>query len=100
MKEICSTCIHQGTVPNSRHSSCHCPRAEQLISFSGELRAFLLILLQENRVEQSLIYPMRLEISDEAMRVNEPIQNGWFTWPFNFDPIWIEKCTGHTEAGK
>lgn len=20
------------------------------------------------------------------------VQNGWFNWPFNFDPIWVEKC--------
>lgn len=22
------------------------------------------------------------------------IQKGWFFWPFNFDPIWVEECDG------
>lgn len=21
-------------------------------------------------------------------------KRGWFIWPFNFDPIWLESCTG------
>jgi hypothetical protein len=24
------------------------------------------------------------------------IKNGWFCWPFNFDPIWLESCNGFT----
>ena len=22
------------------------------------------------------------------------IRSGWFFWPYNFDPIWLESCTG------
>ena len=22
------------------------------------------------------------------------IRNGWFLWPWNFDPIWLESCDG------
>lgn len=22
------------------------------------------------------------------------IRNGWFTWPVNFDPVWLENCNG------
>jgi len=22
------------------------------------------------------------------------IKNGWFAWPFNFDPTWLEECDG------
>lgn len=22
------------------------------------------------------------------------VRNGWFFWPFNFDPIWLEACGG------
>lgn len=21
-------------------------------------------------------------------------RNGWFFWPYNFDPVWLESCTG------
>ena len=22
------------------------------------------------------------------------IRKGWFSWPLNFDPVWLEKCNG------
>lgn len=22
------------------------------------------------------------------------VMNGWFYWPFNFDPIWLKSCNG------
>ena len=25
------------------------------------------------------------------------IKNGWFMWPFNFDPIWLELCDGFSD---
>lgn len=26
------------------------------------------------------------------------IRRGWFNWPFNFDPVWLEECEGFTPA--
>jgi hypothetical protein len=26
------------------------------------------------------------------------IASGWFAWPFNFDPIWIESCNAYEQA--
>ena len=28
------------------------------------------------------------------------IKNGWFSWPFNFDPIWLESCDGFSDNPK
>ena len=25
------------------------------------------------------------------------IKNGWFMWPYNFDPVWLESCNGFTQ---
>jgi hypothetical protein len=38
-------------------------------------------------------------IGPEAKELNvtghpHGIQNGWFNWPFNFDPVWLESCNG------
>ena len=32
---------------------------------------------------------------DEKGVVGDPhgIKNGWFNWPLNFDPTWLEKCS-------
>jgi len=27
------------------------------------------------------------------------VQGGWFHWPSNFDPVWLEKCNGHDPDG-
>jgi hypothetical protein len=27
------------------------------------------------------------------------IKNGWFVWPYNFDPTWLIECDGWAEAG-
>jgi hypothetical protein len=24
------------------------------------------------------------------------VVQGWFLWPFNFDPVWLESCNGFT----
>ena len=27
------------------------------------------------------------------------IEQGWFNWPYNFDPVWLESCDGFEEEG-
>lgn len=27
------------------------------------------------------------------------IDNGWFNWPFNFDPAWLNSCKGYEPQG-
>lgn len=28
------------------------------------------------------------------------IKNGWFRWPFNFDPTWLVECDGFKQKEK
>lgn len=28
------------------------------------------------------------------------IRRGWFWWPWNFDPVWLEECNGFKEKDK
>jgi len=28
------------------------------------------------------------------------IRNGWFAWPFNFDPVWLLWCSGFVQKAK
>jgi len=41
-------------------------------------------------------------LNDKADVAGNPhgIKNGWFNWPFNFDPIWLEVCHGFKEKTK
>lgn len=28
------------------------------------------------------------------------IRRGWFNWPFNFDPAWLQSCDGFSDKGE
>jgi len=28
------------------------------------------------------------------------IRNGWFMWPLNFDPVWLDSCDGFSDNPK
>jgi hypothetical protein len=28
------------------------------------------------------------------------IRRGWFFWPSNFDPVWLENCDGFSQKGR
>ncbi len=28
---------------------------------------------------------------------NHGVRSGWFFWPLNFDPVWLENCDGFEE---
>lgn len=33
----------------------------------------------------------------EVTGVVHGIKNGWFFWPLDFDPIWVNECDGYEE---
>lgn len=39
-------------------------------------------------------------VNEKASVVGAPhgIKNGWFFWPYNFDPVWLLECDGFDEA--
>ncbi|KKM20558.1 hypothetical protein LCGC14_1644330, partial [marine sediment metagenome] len=41
------------------------------------------------------IAPMQIKSTNIKVRGNAyGIKSGWFNHPFNFDPVWLEECTG------
>ena len=75
MKPDCYTCIHRGTVPGDTHSCCRHPKAK--------------LILQSPFIRKPL---GELQITS-----NDGRMNGWFMWPINFDPVWLETCNGYTQ---
>ena len=75
-KANCYKCIYRGTVPGDCHSCCRYP---------GNRTGILDYFAAENR--------------DNAKKLNirgnpHGIKMGWFMWPVNFDPTWLENCDG------
>jgi hypothetical protein len=75
-KVSCYDCKHRGEVPGDAHSSCNYPGTN-----SGLLDMFN----PNNRP-----IAKKLNIQADA----HGIASGWFMWPCNFDPVWLENCDG------
>ncbi len=91
-KPNCYDCIHRGTVPGDCHSSCHHPDS---LSQASPLAAALAIFSGVREPEpDSDRTPIDLKVTANY----HGIKNGWFVWPANFDPTWLESCNGFEES--
>lgn len=72
-KPNCYDCKHRGELDYSCHSACLHPLAKANPKHS--------------RAQLNVVG------SDHGIR------NGWFTWPWDFDPVWLEHCDGFAPKG-
>ena len=77
MRNACYTCVHRRDVPGDAHSSCAHPKNEPFV----ELVKFVAGL------------PTELNIKADE----HGVKSGWFLYPINFDPVWLENCEGYTK---
>jgi len=88
----CYKCKHRRNSPGSAHSACHHPAYQK---FHEDPQLTLIGILAS--VGRTL--PIVVDVEGIKVRGNRHgISNGWFNHPFNFDPIWLEECTGYEEA--
>lgn len=89
-KPNCYECKHRRDLAGDCHSRCAHPvngSDDDVDPFSSMMAMFASI----GRVD-----PV---IGDTAkglgVKGNEHgVRSGWFNWPFNFDPTWLESCNG------
>jgi len=73
-KPNCYSCKHrQISIAGGGHSSCH---------KVGEPILAMAVMLKEN------VNPLGIVAKQHG------VLNGWFTWPIDFDPVWLEACRG------
>ena len=72
----CYDCRYRGKVPGDGRSRCNYPGNETgLFDLFGSAN-------RENAKKLNI-------------RANpHGVQSGWFMWPVNFDPVWLENCDG------
>lgn len=83
-KANCYDCQYRGNVPGSCHSSCDHP------SVGDPVDKIMGLLTGGTK-------------NDLNIRGNvHGIRSGWFMWPLDFDPVWLENCDGFTakESGQ
>ena len=73
----CYNCKHRFDLPGDEHSQCNHPA---LIS---ECKILALVIVGGGR---EVGEPFNLRYNTHGVR------NGWFCWPMNFDPVWLENC--------
>ena len=85
----CYTCKYRKDVgPGEVHSRCIHPTTE--VSKDDDIDT--LIGMLGGRM------PTRTATNEIGVTGSQHgINRGWFMWPFNFDPVWLLTCNGHTE---
>lgn len=84
-KPNCYQCKHIRNVPGSAHNSCGHPTIEK--SSGGEVAA---IFASVGRLPGHTSQAGKLNVKGNPTG----IKKGWFNWPYNFDPTWLESCDG------
>jgi len=100
MRDQCYKCVHRRDVPMSAHSSCVHPlteatRRDPMMALAGSVGKRggdqLMALAQAHGVgPQDAANALGIRANFHGIR------NGWFIWPVNFDPVWLEHCSGFT----
>ena len=91
----CYDCKHRGEVAGSAHSCCKHPNNKNM---SDNPLAELIAIMSAGRHMD-----LGLQTFDNGLNVtgNEwGRKNGWFNYPINFDPTWLETCNGFEEGGE
>lgn len=85
-KPNCYQCVHRRNLPGNTHSRCAHPIAGEIIKATPPHIAMVL--------EMWGGAPMLPQLLGIEARSQHGIDNGWFGWPFNFDPVWLLTCDG------
>ena len=86
VKFDCYKCEYRGGVAGSCHSSCNHPAVKS--EKEDPLLNIMAIFASVGRVDPVVISKLGIEGNPHG------IAKGWFNWPFNFDPTWLENCDG------
>ena len=84
----CYKCKHRGDVPGSAHSCCNHPSLKQ--EKDNPALSMMAIFASVGRTN-----PMLCNSKELNIKANEHgIKKGWFNFPWDFDPVWLENCDG------
>ena len=87
-KPNCYKCKFRGGIAGSCHSSCRHPSVGKI--GNNPMVAMMGMLASVGRVSPFQVGADKLNIKGNP----HGVRNGWFIWPVNFDPVWLENCDG------
>jgi len=90
-KPNCYDCKWRKGLPGSAHSACHHPAFAE--AHGDPLNNILAMFAGVGRGT-----PIVYETSGIVVRGSKHgIANMWFNHPYNYDPIWLEECSGFSQ---
>lgn len=94
----CYKCAYRREVPGSAHSSCAHPAADKATG-ANPMISLMGTLASVRGLSVTAISPDVQKAADKLGIVASMtgIRGGWFNWPVNFDPTWLEACKGFKE---
>lgn len=78
----CYECVYRGSIPGDCHSRCNHPEVKSDGNYIDALIGFI--------SGENIEAIKKLKIKGNL----HGIKSGWFMWPVNFDPTWLENCEG------
>jgi hypothetical protein len=86
-KPSCYKCKWRGGLVGDAHSCCKHPKNAAVMN--DPLTQIMGIFAGVQRVP-----PINIETGLHVKGNPYGIKHGWFNWPMNFDPVWLESCDG------
>ncbi len=87
-KPNCYECEWRGSVPGSAHICCKHPSLKE--ATDNPMLQMAGIFASVGRFPPMVVNSPELNIKGNQ----HGIKSGWFNFPFNFDPVWLEECNG------
>ena len=88
----CYSCAYRRSIPGDCHSRCAHPTLGD--ASNDALAEMMGITLDQRKRARVIEAAGKLKIRGAA----HGVANGWFKWPYNFDPVWLLNCNGYKEA--
>lgn len=76
-KPNCYKCTHRESLKYSAHSRCNAVTKENTME-----DIFAYVVASDNRNHPDV------RVKGNLTGIN----NGWFNWPIDFDPVWVDEC--------
>ena len=80
-KPNCYECKHRGGLVWDAHSECNHPKIEPA-------DRILTIFMLGKGIRGGALKRLNISYNQHGYA------NGWFNWPLNFDPVWLDTCDG------
>lgn len=93
-KNKCYDCKWRGEIRGDCHSCCEHPSLKEI---NQNLDAKLMSIF----AGVQRVAPVNISSKEMNIRASQyGINNGWFNFPFNFDPTWLKNCDGFEMKGE